>query len=781
MLTPRGQKKDLRCWSRLRRRCHPTFGLNYSRNGGFCRFARLVSVRLIMQTGCSLAYLTQDFILYSGSWMDDFVPAELKPEVELPKKSFWKRVSLKQKVSLIGLGILFVGLPVVMGAVKIQQELRSKASSPPPPSSIPIIKTEVLATATVKTAYQAQVEGYDPVGPGAALSLTISNLPAGLSQGPCQITPISTPIPTPTPTTRVTPTSTPTGTGGGGGSPTPTASGISWEEAQRMGTLALAPPPQGCTINARIMVSADGTNFSDASGTTVTLPQGTTRLYFKGVNGATGRVSANVTARMVWKGDAYKGTSFANEVGQESIPGPDGYPTRFEAYENTGDPQSYLAETCVNRGGVTVSTISPTPTCVPPPDCIGGEPKNDGRLYCALMGAPPPGTVYCPTPTPTTKATPTPIGCRYMTPDCPPGTACTQQVVWVCPTPTPLPTKLTPTITPVPPAGCYYQQVKCIQEPCNPVLVCPTPTPIQPATITCTITGTPTTAGTYSVGAVLSNSKTGLVGRKTLSLSVAGPATPTPTVTKYPTPTACYPPPSCPNPPEGCIYQGGSCSSCGTLICTTPTPPSYIQVLTPNGGEQLTVGQSYTIQWQSSPGIANYLIYLVNSLGQESLVNGVSAPNTSYTWRVDSAIMQNTGLHKIKIVDAAQGGVGSATQDLSDNFFTINSSVTTPTTTPTPTTKVTPTPTPISVTPTPTTAGGGGGSPTPTTTSAPTVTVTAFPTSTTTPTPTPTPQYWWYRFFRPAPTPPRPTPQPWWYRFFRPAPTPTRTPAMGIQ
>ena len=381
--------------------------------------------------------------------------------------------------------------------------------------------------------------------------------------------------------------------------------------------------------------------------------------------------------------------------------------------------------------------------------------------------------------------------------------ACIQQAIWVCPTPTP--TRITPTPTPVDPAscskygaqncpapcqlgsscplckdvvckapskltptptlpgGCYYQQVKCIQEPCEPVLVCPTPTvsptatptiiQTQPATITCLITGVPTTAGTYSVGAVLSNSKTGLVGRKTLSLAVTGPTTPTPTptptpvtptptATKYPTPTGCLNPPSCPNPPEGCIYQGGSCSSCGTLTCTTPTPPPYIQVLTPNGGEQLTVGQSYTIKWQSSPGIANYLIYLVNSLGQESLINGVSAPNTAYTWMVNSPIMQSTGLHKIKIVDAAQGGVGSATQDLSNNFFTINSPITTPT---------------------------------PTTTSAPTVTVTTSPTPVTptstpttrvTPTPTPTPRYWWYRFFRP--TPPRPTSQPWWYRFFRP-------------
>ena len=59
--------------------------------------------------------------------MDNYVvPVEpevgggLEPIKDLPKKSFWKRFSLKQKISLVGLGILFIGLPVVMGAVKIQ-------------------------------------------------------------------------------------------------------------------------------------------------------------------------------------------------------------------------------------------------------------------------------------------------------------------------------------------------------------------------------------------------------------------------------------------------------------------------------------------------------------------------------------------------------------------------------------------------------------------------------------------------------------------------------------
>lgn len=34
-----------------------------------------------------------------------------------------------------------------------------------------------------------------------------------------------------------------------------------------------------------------------------------------------------------------------------------------------------------------------------------------------------------------------------------------------------------PVTQPVPPAGCYYQQVQCVRAPCNPILVCQSPTP----------------------------------------------------------------------------------------------------------------------------------------------------------------------------------------------------------------------------------------------------------------------------------------------------------------
>lgn len=153
-------------------------------------------------------------------------------------------------------------------------------------------------------------------------------------------------------------------------------------------------------------------------------------------------------------------------------------------------------------------TPTPTPKCTPRPDCIEGEPKNDGRVYCAFIGAPPPGTVYCPRPTLT-----------------------------------------------------------------------PTPTPVIPTQISCLITGTPTTPGTFKVFVTLSNSKTNLSVNQSLGLSVSS-GTP-------PTPTPCpINPPSCPPPPANCTYVGGSCSSCGALSCEvtrtpTPTPKPTSRFYTP--------------------------------------------------------------------------------------------------------------------------------------------------------------------------------------------------------
>ena len=134
-----------------------------------------------------------------------------------------------------------------------------------------------------------------------------------------------------------------------------------------------------------------------------------------------------------------------------------------------------------------------------------------------------------------------------------------------------------------------------------------------------------------------------------------------------PTPT-CIPRPTCLDSNPQCLLPepiGGWCPG------GTPTPPPYIRVLTPNGGEQLVAGQPYTISWQASPGIPNYAIYLVNEANQYSLINTAQAPNTTYLWTVGSPIMTSTGRHKIKIVNGSQGGSDTLPLDISDNYFTI--------------------------------------------------------------------------------------------------------------
>ena len=140
-------------------------------------------------------------------------------------------------------------------------------------------------------------------------------------------------------------------------------------------------------------------------------------------------------------------------------------------------------------------SVTPAPKCTPRPNCIEGEPKNDGRVYCALIGAPPSGTVYCPQPIPTC----------IPQPPCPADSSNCQ--------------------VPPPPSGKSY----CPR---------PTPTPITPTQISCLITGVPTTPGTFKVIVTLSNSQTNLSTTQGLGLSVFSvtPPTPTPT-TRFYTPT----------------------------------------------------------------------------------------------------------------------------------------------------------------------------------------------------------------------------------------------------
>lgn len=159
---------------------------------------------------------------------------------------------------------------------------------------------------------------------------------------------------------------------------------------------------------------------------------------------------------------------------------------------------------CDPMPGVTWCRPTPKPTCIPLPECVYNPPIVNGKpVRCDVM-APPNGNTYCPRPT----ASPTPTAHNWC--PGPNGTQCN----WDCNTcnaaggctkmkcPTFLGTcqnnvcvrlNVTATPTPTPPVGCFYQEVQCIQAPCNPILVCPTKTP------TPTVSPTPIASGSQII------------------------------------------------------------------------------------------------------------------------------------------------------------------------------------------------------------------------------------------------------------------------------------------
>lgn len=279
------------------------------------------------------------------------------------------------------------------------------------------------------------------------------------------------------------------------------------------------------------------------------------------------------------------------------------------------------------------TTTTPAPTCIPYPPCAFGIKTESGAtMICDLR----PEVNYCPPPT-------------------------------------------------IPP-GCYYRQVQCFQAPCDPVLTCPSTTPSQnfctgksngtacdasgcpvcpPGSTQCPRLACPYTPGTCQNGQCIQTWIT----------------QPPSSCTGKPDGTICNAGDCFPGPVEAggteratvCRLLTGSCQSgkCVPLPTITPIQNS-IRVTAPNGGENLIVGQTYNITWQSSGGIKGFLIYLVNSQGQVSLINGTDANARSYSWTVNSPM--GMGQHKIKIMDNSTGGIGDVTQDMSDNFFTISQS-----------------------------------------------------------------------------------------------------------
>lgn len=103
----------------------------------------------------------------------------------------------------------------------------------------------------------------------------------------------------------------------------------------------------------------------------------------------------------------------------------------------------------------------------------------------------------------------------------------------------------------------------------------------------------------------------------------------------------------------------------------TPTPSIYVQVISPNGGETLTVGKTYRITWKSTPNIDTVSIgYSACPSCLDWIATGIHNTNY-YDWNVFVGNTTNTQF-KIWMI-GYYTGQGSYV-DESDNYFTVQPS-----------------------------------------------------------------------------------------------------------
>jgi len=101
-----------------------------------------------------------------------------------------------------------------------------------------------------------------------------------------------------------------------------------------------------------------------------------------------------------------------------------------------------------------------------------------------------------------------------------------------------------------------------------------------------------------------------------------------------------------------------------------------IEITSPNGGNLLQTGKTYTITWNSTGVERVYLAAISDTVPPKGYMLAFNAPNTGeYSWNVGRAIWPSIlplGNYKIKVIDFAlvSGGESDA-YDESDYFFTI--------------------------------------------------------------------------------------------------------------
>jgi hypothetical protein len=103
----------------------------------------------------------------------------------------------------------------------------------------------------------------------------------------------------------------------------------------------------------------------------------------------------------------------------------------------------------------------------------------------------------------------------------------------------------------------------------------------------------------------------------------------------------------------------------------TPVPVRWIQIVSPNGGEVLRLGETYRITWKSSSNLSN--ISLAYHFGTGGIDNNnwiaTNLPNTGYyDWKV--SLGNNTNNQVMIYIVGYQDNLYS-TSDFSDNFFNV--------------------------------------------------------------------------------------------------------------
>ena len=129
------------------------------------------------------------------------------------------------------------------------------------------------------------------------------------------------------------------------------------------------------------------------------------------------------------------------------------------------------------------------------------------------------------------------------------------------------------------------------------------------------------------------------------------------------------------------IYAGGSFRHLGgrsvsglAKILPDPQAPPQVQVLSPNGGQSLLLGGTYTVNWDASaeaPGVESVDLFLSRSgpAGPWELI-AAGAPNQgSYQWQASGSSESSNCFLRVDARDYA----GNVTSDLSDAAFSLSS------------------------------------------------------------------------------------------------------------